>query len=214
MTISTVDPLCSMDSNIFLAVGDRTVLIDTGAGVVPGAVDRIRAMLAGRPLDMIILTHCHADHIGGLQAFVDAFSPEVLAGPDAKFIASGDDRVILGGEVLGRIMPPFPAVKEIGDGEVIDIGCHRLRVIHTPGHTSGSICLFDEVTGTLFSGDTVFVQSIGRTDFPTGDSRQLLLSLEMLSGLKVGDLHPGHGPSTVHGARSIEYGVLLMGGII
>jgi glyoxylase-like metal-dependent hydrolase (beta-lactamase superfamily II) len=95
--------------------------------------------------------------------------------------------------------------------DVIDIGEHRLRVINTPGHTCGGICLYDEVTGSLFSGDTVFGSGIGRTDLPSGSAKELAMSLKKLSGIDVKTLYPGHMDIVSDGNRAIRNGLRMMG---
>lgn len=80
------------------------------------------------------------------------------------------------------------------DGAKIDLGDSTLRVIHTPGHTPGSICLYEAQSKSLFSGDTVFPYgSVGRTDLPGGSSRDLIRSISRLVKLDVSVLYPGHG---------------------
>lgn len=87
-----------------------------------------------------------------------------------------------------------------------------LEVIETPGHTTGGICLYDQVTGSLFSGDTVFAEGIGRTDFEGGDINQLRTSLNKLKKLDIKDLYPGHGPNVEgSGKESIIKGLRYTG---
>lgn len=117
---------------------------------------------------------------------------------------------MLGEEVIGRRLPPME-VDELRDGEIIDLGEHRLRVIDTPGHTSGSISLYDEVTKSLFSGDTLFQMGVGRTDFPTGSYEELAGSLIKLSNIEIKSLYPGHGNISEHGDRMVRYGLDMMG---
>ena len=86
------------------------------------------------------------------------------------------------------------------DGDLVEAGALELHVIHTPGHTPGSICLHAPDDATLFSGDTLFAGSIGRTDFPGGDPDAILRSLGRLAALpEETAVHPGHGPDTTIG---------------
>jgi glyoxylase-like metal-dependent hydrolase (beta-lactamase superfamily II) len=93
------------------------------------------------------------------------------------------------------------------DGQVLEMGSLRIEVIHTPGHTKGSCCFLvkDQEENILLSGDTLFAQSVGRTDLPGGDPRALEVSLRKLAQmpdeLKV---FPGHGPETVIGAERVN----------
>ncbi|MCL1811320.1 MAG: MBL fold metallo-hydrolase [Methanomassiliicoccaceae archaeon] len=212
MVVHQVGSGASYGSNIYLVVGSRTALIDTGVSSESGRnIARIKDALKGRDLDMIILTHFHADHTGGLIDMADEFGSEAFAGAgDAPYIMSGDPAYTLS-DMFGG---PGPAdVTELMDGDVIDLGEHRLRVINTPGHTCGGICLYDEVTGALFSGDTVFGYGVGRTDFPSGSARELIASLRKLSEMDVKMLYPGHMDAVPDGNRAIKYGLMMMGGM-
>ncbi len=215
MTIKQIDPVVLFDSNIYLVTGaDKTALIDTGTGFnADPLISSIRSELNGRHLDYIILTHRHYDHVGGLGRMIREFSPEkVFAGAkDAEPLRSGDSESTLGTKFGGKIEPMD--VVDLREGEILDLGGHRLVVIETPGHTIGSICLFDETTGSLFSGDTVFVGGVGNTVHPTGSSEMLLRSLERLSNIDCMGLYPGHGPSVDRGGREqIEKGLRMMMG--
>ena len=213
MTVHRIASDIGYDSNIFLIVGERTVLVDAGTGLsTDKVVHGIREILGSRKLDIIVLTHCHVDHVGGLVPLSKEFDAEIMAGiGDAPFIANGDPKYTLSRMFdvqLGQV-----EVTELVDGDVIDIGEHRLRVIDTPGHTMGGICLYDEVTKGLFSGDTVFSQGVGRTDFISGSSHDLISSLRKLRDLDIGMLYPGHMECTKDGNAAIEYGLLMMGGM-
>ncbi len=209
MTIHRIGSIVPQDSNIFLLIGESTMLIDTGTGIMSGPViEHVASLLNGKKLNSIVLTHHHYDHIGGLKDFISAFEPAVFAGSkDASIIRKGgQDRIF-------RVdISPCPDLKELSDGNSIDLGGHLLEIIETPGHTKGGICLFDHVTGSLFSGDTVFSEGVGRTDFEGGDIRELRKSLHRLKELDVIDLYPGHGPVVMgSGKDSIIKGLRYTG---
>ena len=137
----------------------------------------------GLTLDAILLTHGHFDHVGGVR---------VLA-------ADTDCRVFLCQEDLS--MPPEMTAGPLyytdtyGEGSHVEAAGISLDVIHTPGHTPGSVCLMCE--GCLFSGDTLFAGSCGRTDLPGGDMTAMQASLHRLSQLTENyRVFPGHGEST------------------
>ncbi len=99
-------------------------------------------------------------------------------------------------------------ITDIEDGHVIDTGDHVLMVLHTPGHSAGGICLYEESTGILISGDTVFADGVGRWDLPTGDVASLAASIKRLATLHLVDLFPGHGPCVRGDARRSVEGAL------
>ena len=172
------------DSNIFLLRGSSNVLIDTGTGIASQVVsDRIRSLVGDGRLDAVLLTHCHVDHIGGLSQIIEEFGSTAYAlPPDSDPIRTADSTYTLDLH-FGLSLDPVDVV-DLYPGEVIDIEQHRLRVIPAPGHTSGGVCFLDEVTGSLFSGDTVFLDGVGRTDFPSGSLSQLRSTLQSLGNIE------------------------------
>ena len=180
-------------SNIY-AIGDSEItMIDTGSNL---GTNRIREFfgwsgLQFASLKQVILTHNHFDHVDGLEEILRNSEPRVFAHPE--------DALTLEHKRSCRILG-------LADGDVIVTSLGHFRVIHTPGHTSGSICLYEENIGLLFSGDTVFPDGwFGRTDMPTGNSCMLLSSLKRLADLNVNILLAGHGnPLFQHAGKDIE----------
>ena len=213
MSIIQIEPALLFDSNMYLIVGsESTALIDTGTGfMVDATIKNLRKLLAGRPLDIIILTHRHYDHVGGLRGLIKEFSPKLYAGPeDAAPLREGDSESTLGTKFGGSIDPM--GVIDFCEGDRLDLGGHVLTPIYTPGHTIGSICVLDEVTGSLFSGDTVFVDGVGNTTHPTGSERMLIESLKKLKDVQFDGLYPGHGPFVPNGGqRYVDKGLKMMG---
>ncbi|MEE4351719.1 MAG: MBL fold metallo-hydrolase [Desulfatiglans sp.] len=156
----------------------------------------IQAQSGGCEVTHLINTHCHADHSAGNAAIVAATGAKLLIHElDADRLRKTFNKVFA--KVLGGGGSPKPDIL-LKDGDIIEIGDTRLTVIHTPGHTPGGICLYGEKN--VITGDTLFVNGIGRTDFPSGSLRQLLKSIHERLYVLPGDtvVWPGHdyGPST------------------
>ncbi|MDR1015584.1 MAG: MBL fold metallo-hydrolase [Coriobacteriales bacterium] len=179
----------------------RVVVVDPGA-----QPERIHAALGGRTVERIVLTHRHFDHTGALSALVQAGAAEVVAHAlDADAVC---DPVTSGAVPHGLVPPSTPATATVEDGDYVPVGSARLRVIHTPGHTVGSMCLYDEEGAVLLSGDTLFFETCGRTDFPTGNARQMRESLQRLARLPGRTVvHPGHDVDTTI-AHELQHGAL------
>ncbi|MDR0887863.1 MAG: MBL fold metallo-hydrolase [Candidatus Methanoplasma sp.] len=209
MTIHEVKSRVPYDCNIFLVIGKRTILVDAGTGEDSGSViGQIKQILGDRALDQIVLTHMHYDHVGGVEKIVDTFGCDIFAGRgDARALEDGDPNYILSSDFGSSVNPM--ELTELIEGDVIDIGEHRLRVIETPGHTAGSICLYDEITKSLLSGDTVFNGGVGRMDFPTGSRKDMAVSLRKLSNIEISTLYPGHGICHHDGNAAVLYAMQL-----
>lgn len=155
----------------------------------------------GLKIAYIINTHGHADHIGGNDFFVRK-SGAILGihADDAEYLTNSMKNL----STLAGLQLVSPAAGLIlQDNDMIRIGNQKLKVIHTPGHTQGSICLY--CAGILFSGDTLFQEDVGRTDLPGGSSEKLQHSIQSILFELPDDtiVLPGHGPATTIGDEKV-----------
>jgi glyoxylase-like metal-dependent hydrolase (beta-lactamase superfamily II) len=192
----TIIVVGALETNCYLAYCDETqacAIIDPGAQaelIFPEIYD------LGLKPTMIINTHGHIDHVGANRDMKDKFGvPVLIHAGDAAMLGKSQLELSL---FLGAKDSP-PADKTFADGDEIRIGNGALRVLHTPGHTPGSVSLLAD--GFLFSGDTLFSEGVGRTDLPGGSQKQLEESIRTKIMTLSDDLVvlPGHGPHTTVG---------------
>lgn len=174
---------------VLTADGRRAVVVDPSGGHVES-----KLISLGLTAEYVLLTHCHFDHVGGVAA---------LQASGAKIVCSEKEKSLIGTsadlfEVFGAPRKPFRVDKTVVDGEEIELCGVRIKVLLTPGHTLGSTCYLVENDGgrCLISGDTLFENSIGRTDFPTGDMGEMRKSLKKLTTLDDMPVYAGHGEDT------------------
>lgn len=172
----------------------ETMLIDPAYDI-----EEIEEMLKAinAKLKYIVLTHCHGDHIGGAEKIKNLFGGKILIHIDDD---NGLHDVNINMSVyigIGEVI--LDADSRLNDNDLLHIGNMEFKVIHTPGHTRGSICLYQEKEKLLFSGDTLFRGYWGRTDLPTSNFEQIMSSITNKL-MKLPDdtiVYPGHGKSTM-----------------
>lgn len=173
---------------------DSCVIIDPGAH--PGRIANLVGESGRRP-SAILLTHGHFDHITAVPELMERY------GKDIKIYASAVERSLLESVDLNcsaMVDNPVSVSADIyvNDGDIIEEAGLKFKVIATPGHTIGSVCYYIEDENVLFSGDTLFEMSVGRTDLPTGNgaalSESIISRLFVLPGEV--NVYPGHGAQT------------------
>lgn len=169
----------------------KSAVIDAGA-----CTDEFKAMLKGKDVQYILLTHGHFDHILGVAELKALTGAQVcIHKADANCLLD-EEASLCSWECAGQ-QTPVAADRLLSDDDEIQLGETTLTVLHTPGHTKGGVCYADFENRLLFSGDTLFCLTAGRTDFPGGSDEELLASLIRLRNLD-GDftVYTGHNRST------------------
>lgn len=185
-------PSGALQANTYLAVDEKT---NEGFIVDPGGYNKVLTKEVrdnNVNIKYIILTHGHSDHICGVNEHKAEF-------PDAKIVAYKDEEAMLENPNLNQspgFGVPYSTKADIlvSDGDELKVGDVTLKFIHTPGHTEGGMCIYVKEAKALFSGDTLFRQSIGRTDFPGGSYKEIMDSIRKKLFLLPDDTNvfPGH----------------------
>jgi len=173
------------------------VIVDAGFDA-----NELLSYLQGNQLQpqALLLTHGHVDHIAGVSLLCQAFpSMAVMVYCDeVKMLADPANNL---SAMTGQPISIESGSRVLQDNETVKQAGIELTVIHTPGHTPGGICLYCQDEGSLFAGDTLFAESVGRTDFPGGSMTQLVESIKtrLLMLPDETRVYPGHGPETTIG---------------
>ena len=200
-------PVTPFQQNCAILWDDAT---KTGMVVDPGGdVDRILAAIdqTGARIEKIVLTHGHLDHAGGAASLRDALQTKYgtsipIEGPDLRdaFLLNGlEEQAASYGFEASNVTPD----RWMQEGDVLMLGPHRFDVLHCPGHTPGSLVFVNAVERFALVGDVLFQGSVGRTDFPYGDSAALISAIKTKL-LPLGDdmsFLCGHGPGSTIGAE-------------
>ncbi len=185
------------DCNLFLLKhGDSNAydLVDAGIGTDhERIIAEVAAVVDPHRIQTVAITHEHLDHVNGIPRWQALGAHVATSQATADKLLVGHDPT---SAMFGQSIPTLEVDTVLQDEDDIMLGGQAHRALATPGHSPGSMCYWQEETGSLYSGDTVFAQGgIGRFDFPDGDVRVLAESILRLERLPVRMLHCGHGPS-------------------
>lgn len=188
----------NLRTNTYIVCDENTkeaMVIDPGGE--PEKIIELLDILEVDKIKYIFLTHCHADHIGAIA--------ELKAKKGGKILISRDDseglynKEISLADYVNMQIPELEADSRVDDNDLIHIGNLEFRVIATPGHTKGCVCLYCEKERLIFTGDTLFSGTWGRTDLPTGSFVQIMdsISNKLMTLPDETICYPGHGKTTM-----------------
>ncbi|SHH52917.1 Glyoxylase, beta-lactamase superfamily II [Caloranaerobacter azorensis DSM 13643] len=194
-------PVGVYSANCYIIGCEKTgeaAVVDPG-GDVDVILEKIEEF--GLKVKYIILTHGHGDHIGGIIELKEKTNAKVLIHADDEYMLKDSDMNLSSKMSIKNIeINPDDVLK---DGDIIEIGKYKAYIIHTPGHTKGSICI--KLENNILTGDTLFAGSIGRTDLPGGSHDSIIKSIKERLLIYDDDvkIFPGHGPATTIGIEKI-----------
>ncbi|MGC8765173.1 MAG: MBL fold metallo-hydrolase [Brevinematia bacterium] len=192
-------------SHVYLIKGtNKNILIDTGTKANFARIVEAFAKISLKvtEINLVICTHEHYDHIGGISYF---YNYSLLAAD--RFAATKielQDEYVIHAVYHGEEVEKTKINIWLENLVVFDVGNYKLKVIHTPGHTSGSICLYEMTKNFLFSGDTIFADGVLSKILESGSYGDYINSLERLSCYKISKIFPGHGKICLNPKDSIE----------
>lgn len=183
-----------LGTNFYIITDDKT---GESAVIDPGAdYSELEKYIEGKKIKYILITHGHYDHVFGVAELKRRTGAQIVIGEDDAENLHNIDKCNSGMR-FPEIQEPAHADITVKDGDIIKLGDTEFKVLTTPGHSPGSICYILEDEKVIFSGDTLFYHSIGRTDFLTSVPKKMIPSLKKLSELEGNyEVYPGHGPAT------------------
>lgn len=185
--------LGSIQTNCYLVFDKKSGILIDPAVFEQKILDFIKK--ENLKIEYILLTHGHFDHISGAAAFAKKLSAKICLHQDDLLLTRGLARNV--GRIWGYKSKSFQPDIFLEDGQKFKVGDLEFEVIHTPGHSEGGVCFYFEKQKVIFSGDTLFAGSYGRTDLPGGDEEKIFESIKKLLKLPPETkVYPGHGEET------------------
>lgn len=182
------------DSNVYLVEDEDPVVVDAGTGMFADTtLEEMSKVVPLKKIGRIVLTHCHYDHLGGAAKFQKATGGRIyLHEEEAGPIKAGESVLVISDMFGGKLSQLD--IEPLKTGQKIKTGSAELEVLHTPGHSPGSIVLHEPKSASAIVGDTVFCDGgVGRWDLPGGDLAQLVSSIRKLQKMQLRNMYPGHG---------------------
>ena len=201
----TVCKVGSLETNCYIVTDEesgKALIVD------PGEFDESLAQAIHKNkitgFEYILLTHGHHDHILAVETIQKNYGGKVVIHEKDSDCFSNGTKSLLSFSDKSRTLP-VKADRTVKDSDVLPFAENEIKVIHTPGHTEGSVCYC--IGDSMFSGDTLFKETVGRTDFPTGNMLQMLRSVNKLKSLDFDyKIYPGHGePTTLEHEKQMNY---------
>jgi hydroxyacylglutathione hydrolase len=182
------------DSNVYLLDDEDPIVVDTGTGMFADtALNEISKIAPLKSIGRIVLTHSHYDHMGGAGAFQKATGARLLLHEAEALPLKAGDMTLTLSDMFGARLRELD-IEPLKSGQKLSTGSTELEVVHSPGHSPGSIVLLERKTKSAIVGDTVFCDGgVGRWDLPGGDLAKLRRSIGHLGELELENMYPGHG---------------------
>jgi hydroxyacylglutathione hydrolase len=200
-----VIPVTPYEQNCSLIICEETqkaAIVDPG-----GNTERILAIVHKHDvtIEKILLTHGHLDHVGGTEAVAKVFNVPII-GPEKEDLFWLEQLEAQSQRFGFSPHTSFTPTAWLEEGEIVEVGNIKLKVLHIPGHTPGHVALLDEQSNQVIVGDILFNGGIGRSDFPRGDQYQLVSGIKkkLLTLAAETIVYPGHGPTTTIGHEKVS----------
>ena len=196
-----VDTIKDIVTNVYIVISKGSAMVIDPGGEPEKIINKLNELNV--ILKYIVITHCHSDHIGAITELQKAKGGKVLASNDDGRMINNPIRNLA--PFVGTKLDKINVDKFLNEGDKILLGNEMFEIIETPGHTKGGICIYCSKQNVLFSGDTIFKGTYGRTDLPSSSYKDIKNSISKLMRLpNETKVYPGHGePTTIEHEKQI-----------